>query len=78
MLLTIFGPGPLQPAIPHKNRTFTGEETEEITSPEKQSTIGSVAFGATSNKQARSKRHLVSRYRSFIFPSIMPRAQTSV
>ena len=78
MLLTIFGPGPLRPAIQYQNRTFTGEETEEIISPEKQSTIASVAFGATSSKHARSKRHFGVPIQVLYLPSIMPRDRTSV
>jgi hypothetical protein len=45
MLLRSIGPGRF--GKQYQNRTLTPEETEEITSPEKQSTISGVAFGVT-------------------------------
>jgi len=65
MLLRSIGPGHFGEQFRTRtSATLTCEETEEITCPEKQSTISGVVFGATSNKQARSKRHLAAGYRS--------------
>jgi hypothetical protein len=64
MLLHSIGRGCFSEAISYRNQclTLTSEETEEITCPEKQSTVSHVACGAAWNEQDRSKRHLVVGY----------------